>query len=225
MSGKWNGSDSFTRASAGDRIHIPRFCGARFSQPKTEELSANLGVTRALRRTGKRCTASPRPRSGRSTHALRFMVPMRVKMKSKLSMNVARLDGGVIEVAAGLVFRGGQLLITQRRPGDHLAGFWEFPGGKRQAHETFEECLGRELREELGIETEAKELLESITHHYPEKSVLLKFFRCVWRRHEPQALGCQAWAWIKRTELDQFQFPPADAKLLDLLRKRSDLWE
>ena len=55
----------------------------------------------------------------------------------------------VIDVAAGLVFRGGQLLITQRRPNDHLGGLWEFPGGKVERDETFEHCLIRELREEL----------------------------------------------------------------------------
>ena len=57
-----------------------------------------------------------------------------------------------IEVAAGLVFRDGQLLITQRPAGGHLAGLWEFPGGKREEHETFEQALHRELMEELAIE-------------------------------------------------------------------------
>src|SRR5262245_45725195 len=62
------------------------------------------------------------------------------------------LKNKVIEVAAGLVFRGGKVLITQRRPDDHLGGLWEFPGGKREPNETFEQCLHRELKEELGIE-------------------------------------------------------------------------
>src|SRR4029077_11924660 len=75
-----------------------------------------------------------------------------------------------IEVAAGLVFRGGKLLITQRRADSHLGGLWEFPGGKREAAETFEECLARELREELGIEVAVEELVKEITHAYPEKT-------------------------------------------------------
>src|SRR4051812_36582496 len=50
-----------------------------------------------------------------------------------------------IDVAAGLVFRDGQLLLTQRAAGAHLAGLWEFPGGKREPGETFEDCLAREL--------------------------------------------------------------------------------
>src|SRR5947209_16154187 len=85
-----------------------------------------------------------------------------------------------IEVAAGLVFRDGKLLITQRRADAHLGGLWEFPGGKREQDETFEECLRRELREELGVEVIVGELFESVTHAYPEKTVQLKFFRCQW---------------------------------------------
>src|SRR6059036_311556 len=95
-----------------------------------------------------------------------------------------------IEVAAGLVFRDGKLLITRRHPDAHLGGLWEFPGGKREPGETFEECLVRELREELGIEVETGEVLEDLTHDYPEKSVHLKFFRCRWKQGEPQKLGC-----------------------------------
>ena len=97
-----------------------------------------------------------------------------------------------IDVAAGLVFRDGKLLITQRPPDAHLGGLWEFPGGKREPGETFEQCLVRELREELGIEVRVGERLESLTHAYPEKTVHLEFFRCHWIRNEPQALGCPA---------------------------------
>jgi mutator protein MutT len=130
----------------------------------------------------------------------------------------------VIEVAAGLVFRHGLLLITQRPPAAHLGGLWEFPGGKREPPETFEECLHRELREELGIEVEVGELVESITHAYPEKTVLLKFFRCAWLRHEPRSLGCPAFAWVAREELDQYHFPAADARLLEKLGRDSSSW-
>ena len=97
-----------------------------------------------------------------------------------------------IEVAAGLVFRDGKLLITQRPAGGHLPGLWEFPGGKREADESFEQCLHRELMEELGIEVDILGLVESITHHYAEKTVHLRFFRCLWKQHEPRALGCPA---------------------------------
>ena len=131
----------------------------------------------------------------------------------------------IIEVSAGLIFRSGKLLITQRHADAHLGGLWEFPGGKRHEGETFEDCLRRELREELGIEVEIRELLEEITHHYPEKSVHLKFFRCDWLRNEPRALGCSAFAWIEVQQLDQYAFPEADARLLEKLRAAPELWK
>jgi 8-oxo-dGTP diphosphatase len=131
----------------------------------------------------------------------------------------------MIEVAAGLVFRDGKLLITQRRATDHLGGLWEFPGGKREPGETFTACLARELREELGIEVLVFECIASITHAYPEKTVFLNFHRCAWMRHEPQAIGCQAFAWISAADIHRYLFPPADARLLDLLINTPEWWK
>ncbi|MFA6546926.1 MAG: (deoxy)nucleoside triphosphate pyrophosphohydrolase, partial [Limisphaerales bacterium] len=105
-----------------------------------------------------------------------------------------------IEVSAGLVFRAGRLLITRRPAGGHLAGLWEFPGGKREPGESFEECLRRELHEELGVDVLVHDEIERITHSYPEKSVHLRFFRCTLAEAspEPRAIGCQAMAWVTR---------------------------
>src|SRR6059036_1716686 len=130
-----------------------------------------------------------------------------------------------IEVAAGVVFRQGQVLITQRRPGGHLGGLWEFPGGKRESGETFEECLQRELREELGIEVEVGERVESLTHRYEERTVQLEFFLCHLRQHEPRAIGCPAFAWVSREELAGYAFPAADARLIGRLRAERSWWE
>ena len=134
-------------------------------------------------------------------------------------------DGTAIEVAAGLVFREGRVLITQRRAQDHLGGFWEFPGGKREPDETFEDCLSRELREELGIQVEVGELFDQITHAYPDKTVHLKFFACRWLAHEPQIIGCAAVAWVELNELARYAFPAADARLLSRLAREPSLWE
>lgn len=130
-----------------------------------------------------------------------------------------------IEVAAGLVFRGGKLLLTQRHADAHLGGLWEFPGGKREAGETYEQCLVRELREELGIEVSVGELVESVTHSYPERTVHLRFFRCRWERHEPQPLECPAFEWVAREDLGRYAFPAADARLLERLRSDAGLWD
>ena len=122
-----------------------------------------------------------------------------------------------IDVAAGLVFRDGKLLITQRHAGVHLGGLWEFPGGKLEPGETFEQCLTRELREELGIEVAVGDLVESLTHEYSEKIVHLRFYRCQWQEHEPQLLGCSAFRWVTVGELKDYAFPAADARLIGLL--------
>src|ERR1044072_4351661 len=112
------------------------------------------------------------------------------------------MASNAIEVAAGIIFPHGKLLITQRHADAHLGGLWEFPGGKREPGETFEQCLVRELREELGIEVNVGDVLEDLAHDYLEKSVRLKFFCCRLQRGEPQALGCADWKWIAREELD-----------------------
>ena len=131
----------------------------------------------------------------------------------------------IIEVAAGLVFRRGKLLITQRYPEAHLGGLWEFPGGKREPEETFPECLRRELREELGIEVEVGEEMETLTHAYPEKTVLLRFYHCRWLEQEPRNVGCQAFRWIGPDELESYEFPAADARLLERLAGFPELWK
>jgi 8-oxo-dGTP diphosphatase len=129
-----------------------------------------------------------------------------------------------IDVAAGLVFRDGKLLIAQRHTEAHLGGLWEFPGGKRETGETYESCLARELREELGIEVEVGALVESLTHEYPEKLVHLQFYHCRWKEHEPQALGCRAFKWVQPHELSLYAFPAADERLLTQLPQRRELW-
>src|ERR1041384_3044850 len=129
-----------------------------------------------------------------------------------------------IDVAAGLIFRDGKLLITQRYADAHLGGLWEFPGGKREPSEAFEDCLVRELGEELGVEVKVVELVESVTHTYPEKTVKLKFFRCAWTRHEPEPLGCSDFNWVTQSELGNYAFPAADSRLLQRLQSCPDFW-
>jgi mutator protein MutT len=136
-----------------------------------------------------------------------------------------RLKLNIIDVAAGLVFRRGELLITQRHAQSHLGGLWEFPGGKREPGETIEQCLTRELREELGIEVSIGELIESLTHAYPEKTVRLHFYRCYLLRGEPQLLDCADFKWVRAAQLRDHHFPPADERLIDRLEREPTLWE
>jgi 8-oxo-dGTP diphosphatase len=126
--------------------------------------------------------------------------------------------GQVTEVSAALIFRNGKILITQRHADAHLGGLWEFPGGKREPGESFEQCLVREIREELGAEISIGKLFEEITHSYNEKAVRLKFFVCQMVRGQPQSLGCAAIRWVGKAELADYEFPAADARLLEKLR-------
>ena len=87
-----------------------------------------------------------------------------------------------------------------------------------------EECLARELREELGIEVAIGELVETLTHEYPEKTVHLKFFRCQWKQNEARPLGCSDFKWIGQEDLAMYDFPAADARLLDKLRSSPVFW-
>jgi mutator protein MutT len=134
-------------------------------------------------------------------------------------------DQAVIKVSAGVIFRRGLLLITQRRLQDHLGGLWEFPGGKRDPGESDEACLHRELKEELDIEVIVKEPLETLTHRYPGKVVRLKFFLCDWLRREPRPLACHDLAWVSRDQLADYIFPEADAQLLQHLLSTPKFWD
>lgn len=83
-----------------------------------------------------------------------------------------------LEVCAAVILYGGRLLLATRRPGGHLAGKWEFPGGKVKAGETLVACINRELHEELGLLVRQASLLFDVLHHYPEKTVHLHFLLC-----------------------------------------------
>ena len=124
----------------------------------------------------------------------------------------------IIQVAAGLIQQGQRYLITKRPPGVHLEGFWEFPGGKRETGESLEECLHRELCEELGIDVIPGSLFHIIRHEYPEKLVELHFFCCTIHSGVPQTLGCEEWRWVAPRDLPNYDFPPADRPILDMLQ-------
>jgi len=124
----------------------------------------------------------------------------------------------VVEVVAAVVERDGRYLITRRLEGTHLAGLWEFPGGKTLPGEKPEDALRRELQEELGVEAEVGELIETVDWTYPEKSVRLLFFRCA-LRGEPCPQERQEMLWVEAGELSKYQFPAADLRLVERLAR------
>ena len=129
-----------------------------------------------------------------------------------------------IVVAAAVIIEEGRVLLTQRKSGTHLAGAWEFPGGKVEAGEDPREALVRELREELGIETAAGEVVEVTFHRYEEaqKAVLLLFFEAnrTAGSPAPRVVDVAAFKWAGRADLDPARFPPADVAVLGKVRER-----
>jgi len=119
-------------------------------------------------------------------------------------------------VVAAVIERDGKFLLTLRPDGTHLAGYWEFPGGKCHPRETHTEALGRELSEELGIVAVVHDHVFSVTHEYPEKVIELHFYRCSFEG-TPQAMLGQQMQWVAREDLRGFRFPAADAKMIEML--------
>ena len=124
----------------------------------------------------------------------------------------------IIDVVAAVIRRTGKILITQRLDNVHLAGMWEFPGGKVEAEESFEGALRREIREELGIEIRVLDEFFTVEHEYPTKSVRLHFFNCTITEGRPEPLAVADLRWVLPAELDMFEFPPADAELIARLK-------
>ena len=110
-----------------------------------------------------------------------------------------------IVVAAAIIERDGRFLVTRRQAGVHLAGHWEFPGGKCDAGESLAECLARELREELGVDAAVGDELLATTHDYADRRVELHFLRCQLRGEPRPQLG-QEMRWVARRELRRWSF-------------------
>lgn len=127
-------------------------------------------------------------------------------------------DHQTIVVTAAIIERDGDYLVTRRPAGVHLAGLWEFPGGKCDRGESLEGCLAREIREELGCSVNVGIELFSTTHAYPERDVELHFFVCS-LAGEPRGVLGQELRWVPRSELRSLDFPPADAELIALLER------
>jgi mutator protein MutT len=125
----------------------------------------------------------------------------------------------VIVVLAAIVERDGRLLVTRRLTGTHLAGLWEFPGGKCEPGETHEACLARELLEELGVASTIGAEIFATEHDYADRMVRLHFRQCTIEGAPRPMLG-QEIRWVTRTELPSLEFPPADAELIEMLIRR-----
>jgi mutator protein MutT len=125
-----------------------------------------------------------------------------------------------IVVAAAVIRRDDEYFVTRRHAGVHLEGYWEFPGGKCDPGESLADCLRREIREELDAGVEVGAELLAVSHTYSDREVELRFFECDLTGDPRPVLG-QEMRWVRTGDLASLAFPPADAELLELLRRRA----
>jgi mutator protein MutT len=123
-----------------------------------------------------------------------------------------------IDVLAALIERDGRFLVTRRLNDTHLAGYWEFPGGKCEPGESHADCLARELMEELGVRATIGDEALTVEHAYPERTVRLYFRWCQTDDTPRPVLGPEM-CWITRREMAALEFPEADRALIELLTK------
>ncbi len=123
----------------------------------------------------------------------------------------------IIVVLAAVIERDGRFLMTRRLKGTHLAGTWEFPGGKCDEGESHEACLSRELDEELAVRCDIGEEIFTVEHAYPERTVRLHFRRATLLGDPSPQLG-QEMRWVARADLQSLDLPEADRGLVELLK-------
>jgi 8-oxo-dGTP diphosphatase len=126
---------------------------------------------------------------------------------------------GPLLVAAGILVRAGRVLLARRPAGKHLAGLWEFPGGKVEPGESPDAALVREVREELGVELARFRPFQFAHHVYPETTVLLLTYICA-IDEDPRAASVD-WRWQTIADLDPASMPAADASIVTSLRETS----
>lgn len=113
------------------------------------------------------------------------------------------------------------ILIDRRKQEGLLGGLWEFPGGKIEPGERVEDCVKREIMEELGIEIKVGSRLITIDHAYTHFKVTLNVFNCTHLSGEPRAIECDEVKWITLAEIDEYPFPKANSQIIDAMRKQA----
>jgi A/G-specific adenine glycosylase len=115
----------------------------------------------------------------------------------------------------------GNILIDRRKQEGLLGGLWEFPGGKIEPGERVEDCVRREIKEELGIEIEVGDRLITIEHAYTHFKVTLNVFSCKHLSGEPQPIECDEVKWVTLDEIDQYPFPKANSQIIEAIRQQA----
>jgi len=175
--------------------------------------SMELG-SRICRANSPLCTECPLPEFCR---AFATGHPERIPLK-KPQRAIPHYD-----IAAALIWHDGRLLITRRPEHKMLGGLWEFPGGKQEVGETLQECLKREIKEELGVTIDVGNPYQSVKHAYSHFRITLHTFHCHLQNGEPRNIGVDDFTWVTPKELNHYAFPRADQKIIESLNSFSPL--
>ena len=119
-----------------------------------------------------------------------------------------------------LIRRGDEFLIAQRKKGDSFGSLWEFPGGKKNPDESFEECVAREVKEEVDLDVRVDEKFMEIRRPYYERVIWLNFYLCSYVAGEAKPLDCERTEWVNVRDMKNYPFPPANETVI---RKLSEL--
>ena len=126
-----------------------------------------------------------------------------------------------ITVTAAIIWQDGKVLITKRPEGTHLEGLWEFPGGKKEEAENLEECIAREIEEELGIQIKPERFLLTVNHEYETMIVDLYIFECSLVSGSPVSKEGQDMKWVKLADISGYSFPPPDIEVIEFLHRNN----
>ncbi|KLU59854.1 CTP pyrophosphohydrolase [Peptococcaceae bacterium CEB3] len=123
------------------------------------------------------------------------------------------------DVTAAIIVDGNKILIAQRAPGQNQAGKWEFPGGKMEPGETPEECLQREIKEELDVDIEVRSFFAESRYEYESGAIRLRAFCCRWISGTFSLIVHSRIEWVEGDELERYNFAPADIPLARKLKR------
>ena len=143
-------------------------------------------------------------------------------LQSELPMTESRAPLPHKQIGVAVIYDDdGRILIDRRKQEGLLGGLWEFPGGKIEPNETFEDCVRREIKEELDIEIEVNDPLIVIDHTYSHFKVTLNVFNCSHISGEPKPLECDEIKWVTLDEITSYPFPKANSQIIDAIKKRA----